>query len=70
MGRGNGQAWGHERGKGGAGARGTWLKPKDIRAQLWEVIAQAQPVGGSFEGGLPDRPKQEGSLQFAKDCLK
>lgn len=46
------------------------MKPKDIRAQLWEVIAQAQPVGGSFEGGLPDRPKQEGSLQFAKDCLK
>lgn len=61
---------GHGKGIDVAGERGTRLDPKDIRAQLQEVIPQARPVGVSFQGGLPDRAKQEGSLQFAKDCLE
>lgn len=64
MWRGNGRRdMGGERG-------GAWLEPKDIRAQPQEVIPLARTVGVSFEGGLPDKAKQEGSLQFAKDCLK
>lgn len=54
----------------GRGARGAWLEPKDIRAQPQEVIPLCRTVGVSFEGGLPDRAKQEGPLQFAKDCVK